>query len=95
MSIDTILLHSISALIPQEAVSASYTEAIYILMYYIICYLLLLTAVVAALYDGITQRYNVTMECCVTGKLWMFCELCITAFCCGLWISWEVVDKYE
>lgn len=83
MVIDAMLLCST----PHDAVFIADTDVIYILMYYIVYAHLLLTAAVAALYDGITQRYNVTMECCITGGLWIFCELWITAFCCGLWVE--------
>ena len=89
MIIDAVLLCST----PQNAVFTADTDVLYILIYYIIYCLLLFTAGVAALYGEITQRYNVTMEHCVTGELWIFCELWITAFCCGLWIEGAVVDK--
>ena len=50
-NIDIMLLHSISALTPQDAVCAAETEDVYILIYYIVYCLLWLCGGVTALYD--------------------------------------------
>lgn len=77
------LLHSISALTPQEAVCAAETEDIYVLIYYIVYCLLWLYGGVTAWCNGTTRRYNVMMEHCGIKGLWMFYWLWITSVVVG------------